>query len=254
MIAQIKWKGRDFLVKLHEGIDLSISYKEDYKQVNCFYAPFFSAQPVKSGTFIGSVRAGGPVNFFNSFINFHGGGTHTECVGHISLERESINQIFREFFGMASVVSVYPTKTENGDRVITRQSLELLCPDDVQSEFLIIRTLPNGEEKKSMHYSGTNPCYLEDIAAEWIVSKGFTHLLIDVPSVDREEDGGQLRAHRALWAGDRRFFSTITELIFVPDSIRDGLYFLNLQVASIEMDAVPSRPVLFQLFSGEISS
>ncbi len=251
MIAQISWNEKTYWLKLSEGIDLSISFKEEFTQVNCFYAPFFTTQPVKSGDFIGSVKEGGPVNFYNSFINIHGGGTHTECIGHISPTRESVNQVFREYFGMAYVLSVYPTKMENGDRAITRQSLEILCPEDMAAEFLILRTLPNSEDKWSMHYSGTNPCYLDVAAAEWIVSKGFKHLLIDLPSVDREEDGGKLLAHRALWAGERKNFSTITEFIFVPNVLRDGLYFLNLQLASIEMDAVPSRPLLFQLYSGE---
>ena len=38
---------------------------------------------------------------------------------------------------------------------------------------------------------------------------------------------------------------TITELIYVEDSIKDGTYILNLQVAPFENDAAPSRPVLF---------
>ena len=41
--------------------------------------------------------------------------------------------------------------------------------------------------------------------------------------------------------------ATITEFIFVDNSIKDGLYILNLQVAPIENDASPSRPVLYKI-------
>lgn len=46
-----------------EGIDISIAYTSKFDQVNCFYAPFFQDEPVKMGSFIGSVEQGGPVNF-----------------------------------------------------------------------------------------------------------------------------------------------------------------------------------------------
>ncbi|MEL6824109.1 MAG: hypothetical protein AAFP70_20315, partial [Calditrichota bacterium] len=44
-----------------------------------------------------------------------------------------------------------------------------------------------------------------------------------------------------------RIRSTITELIFVPAEVKDGLYLLNLQLSPLPLDAVPSRPVLYQL-------
>ena len=44
-----------------------------------------------------------------------------------------------------------------------------------------------------------------------------------------------------------RLDCTITELIYVPDDIPDGLYLLNLQIASFEIDVSPSKPVLYQI-------
>ena len=38
---------------------------------------------------------------------------------------------------------------------------------------------------------------------------------------------------------------TITELIFVPNTVKDGLFLLDLQVAPFALDAAPSRPVLY---------
>ena len=78
---------------------------------------------------------------------------------------------------------------------------------------------------------------------------GVNHLLLDLPSVDREDDGGKLLAHHAFWKYPQatRRQATITELIFVPDSIVDGTYLLNLQIASFENDASPSKPVLYKI-------
>ncbi|MBK8954230.1 MAG: cyclase family protein [Saprospiraceae bacterium] len=247
MQIRIYWNGKAYVADLQSGIDISIPFKEGYNQVNCFYAPFFNSQAVKSGDFIGSVSQGGPVNFFNTFINIHGGGTHTECCGHITTEREHVNGVCRDFFGMACLISVYPTQMEDGDRVITKKSLQALMEETISTDFIIIRTLPNDHVKTSRHYSGTNPPYVEAEAMSWLVEKAYHHLLIDLPSVDKEMDGGLLACHHIFWKGDRKKNCTITELVYIPDQVKDGYYFLNLQVAPIESDASPSRPVLYSI-------
>jgi kynurenine formamidase len=86
-------------------------------------------------------------------------------------------------------------------------------------------------------------------AAAWLAARGVQHLLVDMPSIDREEDQGKLLAHHAFWnyPTDPRMEATITEMVFVADSIADGLYLLNLQVASFRNDAAPSRPVLYNI-------
>jgi len=78
------------------------------------------------------------------------------------------------------------------------------------------------------------------------------HLLIDLPSVDKEKDDGELLSHNAFWntSGKLRLDATITEFIFVRNDIQDGTYFLNIQVAPFENDASPSRPVLYKIENG----
>jgi hypothetical protein len=75
------------------------------------------------------------------------------------------------------------------------------------------------------------------------------HLLLDLPSVDREEDGGALAAHKAFWKypEDPRTKATITELIYVDNVVPDGLYLLQIQIAAMELDASPSRPFIYPL-------
>ena len=233
-------------IDLDQGVDISISFKEGVEQVNCFYAPFFESNPVKMGSFLGSVKEGGPVNFSNVKLNVHGNGTHTECVGHITKDFISVNEILKKYIFKNHLCSVYPTKRDDGDLVIERFTLEQLL-GDVVSETLTIRTLPNTEFKKTKHYSGTNPVYLSVDAMEYIVQKGIKHLFVDFPSVDREEDGGSLLSHRTFWKGERANSCTITELVYIPNEFPDGENILFLHMAPLSLDAVPSRPILYPI-------
>ncbi len=97
---------------------------------------------------------------------------------------------------------------------------------------------------------------------KFLLGCGVQHLLIDVPSVDREEDEGMLASHSTFWNFDRGkepnekgketdtpppSTRTITELCFIPDQVADGLYLLDLQVAPFQLDASPSNPILYPL-------
>jgi hypothetical protein len=46
---------------------------------------------------------------------------------------------------------------------------------------------------------------------------------------------------------DARLDCTITEMIFVPNEVKDGSYLLNLQMAPFENDASPSKPILYKI-------
>jgi hypothetical protein len=88
---------------------------------------------------------------------------------------------------------------------------------------------------------------------QYIVSLGVTHLLVDIPSVDRLFDDGNLTAHNIFWDTKLKKYNqstkskTITEMIYVPDCISDGSYLLNLQIPAFLSDAAPSRPILYAL-------
>ncbi len=250
--AIFNYKDKKYGVNFDRPFDISLPLKDGPETVNCFYAPPLNIEPVKAGSFIGSTQLGGPVNFMNVTLNPHGNGTHTECVGHISKKPFFINNCLTRFLFFAKLVSLYPTRQPDGDRIIGLQALEESALPG-EAEALIIRTLPNDDTKRSRHYSGTNPPYLHHKGVEYLVECGLQHLLIDLPSVDREEDGGQLRSHKAWWKffddnpGELRQHASITELIYIPDSIPDGYYLLNLQICPLELDAAPSKPVIYPI-------
>ena len=249
----MKAKIQNFQIDLSKPIDISIPLSDTNENPIAWYIEKPVIEPVKFGDWTGKVSEGSSTNFNNIFFNPHGHGTHTECLGHITHEFYSINKCLKQFFFFAELISVEP-EILNDDLIITKSQIENLL-NGKSPEALIIRTLPNSESKKSEKYSKTNPAYLTEEAAIYLREIGIQHLLIDLPSVDREEDGGKLLAHKAFWNvkntknlnEDARLNSTITEMIYVDNKILDGNYLLNLQIASFENDASPSKPIIYSV-------
>ncbi len=249
MIASIFYRGQTYKVDFFQPIDISIPLHSGKNCVSAWYVEPMKAEAVRMGDWIGDVNQGGSVNFRTITFNPHGNGTHTECVGHISKEAYTINQCLKQFMFIAELVTVLPEEKENGDSVITRRQLEMAL-ENKKTEALIIRTLSNPPLKLSAQYSNTNPPYIEEEAMKYVVAQGVDHLLFDMPSVDKEVDGGQLLAHHAFWEypHNTQMQRSITELIYVPNTVFDGTWLLNLQIASFENDASPSKPVLYKVF------
>ncbi len=249
MLANIN----NFQIDLSNPIDISIPLTNSNQNPIAWYLEKPEIEPVKAGDWIGKVSEGGSTNFNNIFFNPHAHGTHTECLGHITQDFYSINQCLKQFFFMAELISIEPETHEN-DLIITRNQIAKVLAGK-SMEAIVIRTLPNTISKKSKKYSHTNPAYLTEDAAIFIRESGIKHLLIDLPSVDKEHDEGKLLAHKAFWNvkdtinlnNDARLDCTITEMIFVSDQVQDGIYLLNLQIASFENDASPSKPILYKI-------
>lgn len=232
---------------MSKPLDISIPLRGDGEGVNAWYVDEPVIKPHNDGKFIGSVEHGAPVNFNDIEFNPHAHVTHTETVGHITKEKFSVNTFLNRFFFLAELITVAPEKFD-GDFVISRKQLQYALGLK-KREAVIVRTLPNTKDKMNRKYSYSNPPYLTAEAAQYLKEKEILHLLIDLPSVDKEKDDGKLSAHKSFWNfdGNLRTGATITEFVFVNNSIDDGCYLLNLQVAPFENDASPSRPVLYEI-------
>lgn len=250
MIATIN----NFQVDLSKPIDISIPLSNTDANPIAWYINKPLIEPVKFDEWVGKVASGmSSTNFNNIQFNPHGHGTHTECLGHITHDFYSVNQALKQFFFIAELVSV-ELEEQEGDFIITKAAIENALKGK-KPEAIVIRTLPNDTSKLSRKYSHTDPPFLAEDAALFLRESGVQHLLIDLPSVDKEKDEGKLLAHKAFWNvtdvknlnADARLDSTITEMIFVSDEVRDGSYLLNLQIASFENDASPSKPVLYSI-------
>ncbi|MDP2058803.1 MAG: cyclase family protein [Flavobacteriaceae bacterium] len=253
MIATLQTNAKSFEVDLSKPIDISISIQHGEKNLTAWEidAPHIAA--VVSGDWTGKVTEGANVNFNNIRFNPHAHGTHTECLGHITHDFFDVQDSLKTFFFFAELISIEPER-QGSDLIITKMQIEKALKNK-SPEAVIIRTLPNGIDKISKKYSGNNPAFLSADAAKYLREIGIKHLLIDLPSVDQEEDGGKLAAHKAFWNvkntimlnSDARLDASITELVFVPNDIGDGAYLLNLQIAPFSNDATPSKPILYKI-------
>ena len=269
VILQIEINNQNYQIDGAKPLDISIPLDFNNSQPNIFKVDKATSKPYEDEHFVGDTRRGGSCNFENIALNTHCNGTHTECVGHITNERISVQDCLQDVFILAQLITVspenaleteetYSVELNKDDWMITRKSIQLSTFNFQPSNALIIRTLPNDDSKKSLDYSENPPPFFSLEAMKFLVESGIKHLLVDVPSLERLNDEGKLANHRIFWNVEQGSFATnsetkldhtITEMIYVPNEISDGEYFLNLQIAPFVSDASPSRPLIFQILS-----
>jgi arylformamidase len=238
------------------------------EQPNHFGAPFCNSQTLEMGSYIGDTKRGGSCNANILTIIPHCNGTHTESVSHIVNQLFPVYKAIETSFFPTILITIDPTNSINipdsyipcfddDSKIITRQQLEnkLSLFSNEQLQGLVVRTLPNNINKKSVAYNAENyPPFFTREAMQYLVSRKISHLMVDFPSVDKMYDDGQLSNHRLFWnvplnnknlQPDSTINKTITEMVYVDDEVKDGFYCCNLQVPEIETDAVPSRPILY---------
>lgn len=254
MKAELYIDRQTYAIDFSKPLDISIPLTNNGDNPIAWYLEQPQIEPVRVGDWVGKVSEGQSATNFNTIVfNPHAHGTHTECLGHITRDFYSVNQSLKQFVFLAQVMSVTPVVVAE-DQVITLQQIQSKWIDQNQKA-VVIRTLPNVISKRNKNYSHTNPPYLDHEAVVFLRESGVEHLLIDLPSVDKEKDDGKLLAHKAFWNVTNtdqlnegaRLGATITEMIFVCSEILDGFYLLNLQVAPFENDAAPSKPVLYEI-------
>lgn len=222
-----------------------------------FGAPPASSTPLRVGSFEGEVVLGASCNCRSITLIPHCNGTHTESVGHLTLQQEALHRFVPIAPIAALLLTVKPRLADEagddtnpsprpGDQLLTRADLlEAWQPHaGFSAQALLLRT--------SADIQSANPPYLSRQFMQELVARGIEHLVVDLPSVDRTEDEGQLTAHRIFFglppdSTDRgqatRIHSTITELAHFPAALRDGPCALQLQIPAFTGDAVPSRPL-----------
>lgn len=245
--------GRGVTVDLSSPVSLALELDFESPQPQHFGAPPATSRPFTSPGFDGSVAAGASCNCNLITVIPHCNGTHTECVGHLTLEPYDAYRVVPTDLIPALLVSVEPVAANDGsaDTLITRNALERHWPNDLPfaPRALIVRT-----GYKAV--PGTSAAYLTREAATLLVERRIDHLIIDLPSMDRDHDQGRLTAHRTFFglppeshslADATRCSATITELAHVPAGVSAGPCLLAIQVPAWRGDAVPSRPLLYSL-------
>lgn len=224
--------------------DLSISV--EFGRPRAWYIDGPRREAVQLGDWVGDVNQGGSVNFFDVHFNPHAHGTHTESLGHVV--HETVHAVG---LGISPWLSARVVRIA-APLLLTLEALKASPAALFDYEALVLATQEGDLSQRD--WRQTNPPAIQPEALGWLAEKGVRHVLVDLPSVDPEEDGGALAAHRAFWglpaesksALEARYpKASITELIQVPAGCADGRYMLNLSLAPMQGDAVPSRPILF---------
>lgn len=258
-----------YTADLLRPIDISIALDFGGQQPSCYGASPANAEALRMENFVGDVREGGSCNCETYQLTPHCNGTHTECVGHITLQRLSVRDMITDAFVPSTLVSIAPTAAsesresysppkERADQMITREAIERVLKSADRSflKGLVIRTLPSTGAKRARNYARQPAPFFSLEAMQYIVEKNVRHLVVDVPSVDRASDEGKLSCHHIYWEmahGTHANYppsaagKSITELAFIPENVADGRYMLNLQIAPFAADAAPSRPLLFPI-------
>jgi putative cyclase len=277
---------REFTVDLASPISLALELDFDpaRPQPRHFGAPAATSRPYAVPGFSGSVTTGASCNCNVMTVIPHCNGTHTECVGHLTNEPCDAYRVVPAGLIEALLLTVAPVTAAGepgestepapcaSDLLVTRRALESAwarfaggANTNSRPLALVVRTghdgLPSAHSAAAdapagRDSAGPPPPYLTREAARLLVDKGIQHLIIDLPSIDREHDEGRLTAHRIFFglpAGSRelaratRGQTTVTELATIPADVADGPYLLAIQVPAWRGDAVPSRPLLYPL-------
>ena len=267
MIINICHNNQSYRLDTKQLIDISIPYKFNGKQPNFYDVNPGQSTPLKSGETIYSVESGAGCNVPEISMNIHCTGTHTECVGHLLEDPGDIGMVLQDILLPAVLITVDPNLYVNtkesyhcslndNDLVISKQSIqnEVEKWKEFQPQALIIRTIPNTENKKYYQYTVNPPPFFTNDALRYISDSCIQHLVVDLPSIDRISDNGILGNHRIFWGDGKNAIgkvntdsiNTITELAFIPNKVLDGFYFLNIQLPHFECDAAPSRPLLIK--------
>jgi len=271
---QVVWlecQGRRLSFDAANPHPLAIELNFDEHAPRWFGAPPPASLPLQAGNFNGRVSSGASCNASTLSLTPHCDGTHTECIGHLTRERHDARDVVPAGFLPALLLSVTPARAAGGsetarpapraeDLLITRQALMSAWPRQLPFAplALIVRTLPNTAAKCARDYGQQPAAYLSLEAVNFMVERGISHLLLDVPSADRADDDGQLAAHRVFFGLDagatalsaaRRPECTITELAYIDSALGDGPWLLQLQIPALAGDALPSRPLLYRLLS-----
>ena len=261
-IAEIFIKEKKYKIDLNNFHDLSIPLGADSKSPS-----FYDENPLKIEYLkdkhdkIWDVTHGASCNVPVMKLNIHCGSTHTECRSHITREKTYVSEIIDNSFLKCLLISLKPEKSigkdsyhyklDSNDLIITKKALnrELDKFKDTNINSLILRTLPNHiDEIIKQNYDNIPNCFFSNEAIEYLISFGIEHLVVDIPSIDKLNDGGALGNHKIFWNIDKEGNNnTITELAIIKNEIEDGLYLLSLNILHVKLDASPSRPLIYPL-------
>lgn len=189
---------QDYVADTQQGESIAITLLPNGLQPNHFGASACTSETLVAGDFIGDTKRGGSCNVNQLTIIPHCNGTHTESVSHIVNQLTPVYQAIDNNFFAAVLISVtpiagrsssdsYKPSIEPDNLIIDKAMLENSLSTYSNEELigLIIRTLPNKQNKKSTVYDDEHyPPFITNDGMKYLVERQVKHLMVDFPSVD----------------------------------------------------------------------
>jgi hypothetical protein len=230
--ARLDLDGVTVLADLAAGATLARPLEFHGPQLRCFGAAAAQNVPLVVDGFNGRVAQGASCNASVLTLAPHANTTHTEAVGHLTIERVDAWRIIPQRLLVAVLLTVQPQRAADSgegsvpppapeDWLITAAAIARAWPAPLAARLgvraAVIRTLPNERHRFSdppnapvsgapetplalaASAAATTPApapFLSREAMLALVERGIEHLVLDVPSADRASDGGALTAHR----------------------------------------------------------
>ena len=261
-IAKIVIKKSEYQIDLNNFYDLSIPIDIDKKSPS-----FYDSNPLTINYYkdqtekVWNTKDGAACNIPVIDLNIHCGSTHSECRSHITKEKLYISKIIKDSFIPSILISVEPSNdmaeetyhydVEDEDLIITKKILreKIGSLKETNINTVIIRTLPNIEaEMICRDYNKRKNPFFSNEAISYIKKLGVQNLVVDLPSIDKFDDGGLLGNHRIFWnLKEEPNNNTITELALIKNEVKDGYYLLSLNILNMNLDASPCRPLIYPI-------
>lgn len=248
-------------------LDASLPIQPDGATPRAFGLPAATEAPVPiGGGRVLRVRAGASVNCDGLYLHPHGDGSHLECAAHILSEDDPRASAAKAVLAAAPPLwcgllvdvgavplgetgETYAGTHAPDDAVITAAALGPALAaarqraPGLHCDALLVRVQPVPVED-DVDFSGRNPPYPTDQAAALLAASEARLLVLDLPSLDREDDGGTTPNHRAWWGLrpglSARLDRLVLELARLPAELVAGPVAVVLGAAPLRSDAVPA--------------
>ena len=269
--AQLHIDGVALLADLAAGASLARVLDFVGPQLRCFGAAPASSQPLLVGDFSGRVDRGASCNASVLSITPHANGTHTEGVGHLTVERVDVQGLIPRRLLLATLLTVEPELAGDSadsssplpradDLLMTRGAIERAWPAP-PAPGLAARAAVHAhaaQRARQVHRTArrigaipvTRGRQLAGGAAASITWCSMCRRPIAAAmaaSSPRTASSSDCRRAAARCSQPSAPGARSPNWLTSDDALADGWYLLSLQSPAICGDAVPSRPVLYPL-------
>ena len=141
MIGSFDLNGRSIQVDFSRGQSLAIPLDPHGPQPSFYAGQSATAEPIRSGTYVGSVNAGGSCNAELISHAPHCHGPHTECIGHVLPSADPVQETIDSRPGLGRLISVHgtnPADTHENYSNALEPGERLICADEIREQLMAV--------------------------------------------------------------------------------------------------------------------